>query len=82
MDINQAFTYLHLGLPEDIAAAKTLGVFDRAACLIDRCLADEHWRADPHDNQVGEIETDARGFDYPEFDQRIETLSCEELSDI
>ena len=38
-----------------------------------------HWRADPYDNQVGELETTARGFTYEEFDRTKEVLLCEEL---
>lgn len=40
----------------------------------------KHWRADPYDNQLGEIETDTRGLDYPEFTTTKETVFCEELS--
>ena len=39
----------------------------------------KHWRADPYDNQLGEIETDESGFDYPEFETTKGMLSCEEL---
>lgn len=39
----------------------------------------EHWRADPYDNQVGEIETDSRGLRYEEFECSQETLLCEDL---
>lgn len=38
-----------------------------------------HWRADPYDNQVGELETTDRGFTYEEFDRTKEVLLCEEL---
>lgn len=38
-----------------------------------------HWRADPYDNQVGEIETDSHGLNYEEFDYNQETLLCEDL---
>ena len=38
-----------------------------------------HWRADPYDNQVGELETADRGFTYEEFDRAKEVLLCEEL---
>lgn len=33
----------------------------------------QHWRADPYDNQVGEMESDDRGFSYTEYvrDKRI-----------
>ena len=37
------------------------------------------WRADPYDNQVGELETADRGFTYEEFDRAKEVLLCEEL---
>ena len=39
----------------------------------------EHWRADPCDNQVGEIETADRGLTYGEFTRSKEVLSCEEV---
>lgn len=38
-----------------------------------------HWRADPYDNQVGELETAERGFTYGEFVRAKEVLLCEEL---
>ena len=38
-----------------------------------------HWRADPYDNQVGELETADRGLTYGEFVRTKEVLSCEEL---
>ena len=38
-----------------------------------------HWRADPYDNQVGELETAGRGFRYDEFERTKEVLLCEEL---
>ena len=38
-----------------------------------------HWRADPYDNQVGELETTDRGLRYDEFDRAKEVLLCEEL---
>ena len=37
------------------------------------------WRADPYDNQVGEIETAERGLRYHEYARSKEVLSCEEL---
>ena len=37
------------------------------------------WRADPYDNQVGEIETAERGLGYGEFERSKEVLLCEEL---
>ena len=39
----------------------------------------DHWRCDPYDNQMGEIETSDRGFLYSEFDQDKKTLLCEEI---
>lgn len=39
----------------------------------------QHWRADPYDNQVGEIETDDRGLRFEEFSRSKEVLSCTEL---
>lgn len=38
-----------------------------------------HWRADPYDNQLGELETADRGLTYGEFDRSKEVLLCEEL---
>lgn len=38
----------------------------------------EHWRADPYDNQSGEMETAERGLHYDEFLQSKDVLSCEE----
>jgi len=38
-----------------------------------------HWRADPYDNQVGELETVDRGLRYDEFEHSNEVLSCQEL---
>lgn len=37
------------------------------------------WRADPYDNQVGELEVDGRGLCYEEFLRSKEVLSCELL---
>lgn len=39
----------------------------------------DHWRADPYDNQVGELETAERGLTYEEFERSKEILLCEEL---
>ena len=39
----------------------------------------QFWRADPYDNQVGEIETAERGLGYGEFERSKEVLLCEEL---
>ena len=38
-----------------------------------------HWRADPYDNQTGELETADRGLRYEEFDCSKEVLQFEEL---
>lgn len=37
-----------------------------------------HWRADPYDNQVGEMESRERGFTYDEFLRDKQVLSCQE----
>lgn len=39
----------------------------------------DHWRADPYDNQVGEMELPDRGLRYDEFLREKEVLSCTEL---
>lgn len=39
----------------------------------------EHWRADPYDNQLGEIETGERGLRFGEYERSKEVLSCEEI---
>ena len=39
----------------------------------------EHWRADPYDNQVGEIETSDRGLRFEEYARKKEILLCEEV---
>lgn len=41
----------------------------------------KHWRADPYDNQTGEIETADRGFRLDEYVRTQETLMCEEIAD-
>ncbi|NBI65395.1 transglutaminase domain-containing protein [Pseudoflavonifractor sp. 60] len=38
-----------------------------------------HWRADPYDNQVGELETADRGLRYEEFDRSKAVLLHEEV---
>lgn len=38
-----------------------------------------HWRADPYDNQVGELETADRGLRFEEFERSKEVLLCQEL---
>ena len=38
-----------------------------------------HWRADPFDNQVGEMETEDRGLTYEEYQRSKVVLSCEEV---
>jgi len=37
------------------------------------------WRADPYDNQLGEIETDTRGFGFEDYLRTKEILLCEEI---
>ena len=38
-----------------------------------------HWRADPYDNQQGELESADRGYNFGEFEQTKEVLLCEEI---
>lgn len=40
----------------------------------------EHWRADPYDNQLGEIETADRGFDFEDYERSKVILQCEETN--
>lgn len=47
----------------------------------DFTIPKEHWRADPYDSQMGEIETSDRGFYYNEFDHSMDILCCEEITD-
>lgn len=39
----------------------------------------QQWRADPYDNQLGEIETADRGFGFDEYLRTKEILLCEEV---
>lgn len=39
----------------------------------------QQWRADPYDNQSGEMETTDHGFTYPEYLRSKEILLCEEV---
>ena len=39
----------------------------------------KHWRADPYDNQVGEIETEDRGLIYAEYDRSKVLVSYEDV---
>ena len=39
----------------------------------------EQWRADPYDNQLGEIESDNRGFAFGDYIRTKEILLCEEV---
>ena len=39
----------------------------------------QFWRADPYDNQVGEIETAERGLDYDDYERSKVVLACEEV---
>ena len=36
----------------------------------------QYWRADPYDNQTGEIETDRRALLYEEYEREQEVLMC------
>ena len=40
----------------------------------------DHWRADPFDNQVGEIETDDHGMPFHEYERSKQVLLCEEIT--
>ena len=37
------------------------------------------WRADPYDNQVGEMESADTGFSYEQYERSKEVLLCEEI---
>ena len=39
----------------------------------------EHWRADPYDSQLGEMESADRGFAFPDYIRTKEILLCEEV---
>lgn len=39
----------------------------------------QQWRADPYDNQLGEIETADRGYNFDEYERSKEILLCEEV---
>ena len=39
----------------------------------------EHWRADPYDNQLGEIESAERGYFFSDYIRSKEILLCEEV---
>ena len=39
----------------------------------------EQWRADPYDNQQGEMESSDRGYHFDEFEQTRTVLLCEEI---
>ena len=41
----------------------------------------QQWRADPYDNQSGEMETAEKGLNYDEYERTRETLLCEEIAD-
>ena len=40
----------------------------------------QHWRADPYDNQVGEMESADKGFAFNEYQRSKEILLCEEAN--
>ncbi len=40
----------------------------------------QQWRADPYDNQSGEMETSDRGFRFDEYNYTKETLECSDLN--
>ena len=39
----------------------------------------QYLRADPYDNQLGEIESADRGYFFDEYERSKEILSCEEI---
>lgn len=39
----------------------------------------KQWRADPYDNQLGEIETETHGLSLNEFDRTKECIGCDDL---
>lgn len=45
----------------------------------DFTIPKEHWRGDPYDNQVGEMESADKGFSYAEYERSKEILLCEEI---
>lgn len=49
------------------------------AFAVNFTIPKEHWRADPYDNQVGEIETADQGLPYDAFLRTKEILLCEEV---
>lgn len=50
-----------------------------SAFAVNFTIPKEHWRADPYDNQVGEIETADRGLLYDAFTRDKQILICEEV---
>ncbi len=42
-------------------------------------IAKQQWRADPYDNQLGEIESADRGYNFDEYFRSKEVLLCEEV---
>ena len=73
MNINDTIQFQNVGLPEDILRMKHHGV-----CGI-FTIPKAHRRADPFDNQSGEIETADRGLTYEEYDRGKTVLLCEEV---
>ena len=49
------------------------------AFQVDFTVAKEFWRADPYDNQVGEMESAQKGFSYEEYQRSKEILLCQEI---
>ena len=45
----------------------------------DFTVAKAFWRADPYDNQVGEMESAQKGFSYEEYQRSKEILLCQEI---
>ncbi|MBQ3090092.1 MAG: transglutaminase domain-containing protein [Oscillospiraceae bacterium] len=41
----------------------------------------QHWRADPYDNQLGELESENKGYAFDEYERWKEILLCERIED-
>ena len=54
-------------------------VFITSAFAAPFTVQKDHWRADPYDNQVGEMETADRGLTYEEYERSKAVLLCEEI---
>ena len=50
-----------------------------SAFAVNFTVPKQHWRADPYDNQVGEIETAQKGLPHDAFIREKEIILCEEV---